>query len=143
MYDDQRKLKTFEIVIWEKNVEIHAKESLQAPLLLSWHTVKQKPKCSGSGGSWSINGSSPTILGRNAMFHPIREMPNIGGLVLFDWHVDICNLTSGDAIVEYHVVGLAAIHYWAIIMVFIFSFKGSHSACSFQWQIRLFYWDFS
>ena len=30
MYDDQRKLKTFEIVItlWEKNVETHAKESL-------------------------------------------------------------------------------------------------------------------
>ncbi|KAM4099208.1 hypothetical protein ACJW30_07G139300 [Castanea mollissima] len=61
-----------------------------------------------------FNGSGLTILGRNlrnAMFHAIREMPIIGGLVLFDWHVDFCNLTSGDAIMGYHVVGLVAIHY--------------------------------
>ena len=52
-----------------------------------------------------------SILGRNAIFHPIREMPIIGGLVLFDWHVNFCNLSSGGAIVEYRVVGLVAIHY--------------------------------
>uniref|UniRef100_A0A7N2MZZ9 Uncharacterized protein n=1 Tax=Quercus lobata TaxID=97700 RepID=A0A7N2MZZ9_QUELO len=56
-------------------------------------------------------GAAEVAKERNALFHLIREMPIIGGLVFFDWHVDFCNLTSGDAIVEYHVVGLVAIHY--------------------------------
>ena len=68
------------------------------------------------------------------MFHPIRVMPTIGGTGAF-WlargfvqaKTHFFNLTFGDAIVEYHVV---VIHYLAILMESIFSFKGPHSACS-------------
>ncbi|KAK7829588.1 dirigent protein 21 [Quercus suber] len=58
-----------------------------------------------------FNGSTLTILGKNAVFHPIREMPIIDetgafrlacGFVQAKTHFS--NLTSGDAIVEYHVV---------------------------------------
>ena len=67
-----------------------------------------------------FNGRSLTILGRNAALQPVREMPIIGGIGAF-WlargfvtaKMYFLNFTSGDAIVEYHVV---AIHYWAIIM---------------------------
>nr|POE55071.1 wall-associated receptor kinase-like 10 [Quercus suber] len=67
-----------------------------------------------------FNGSSLTILGRNAMFHPVRKMPIIGGtgsLQLACGFVQakthFLNLPSGDAIVsvEYHA---AAIHYLLI-----------------------------
>ena len=62
-----------------------------------------------------FNGSGLTILGRNAVFHSIREMPIIGGTGAFRLargfvtaKTHVLNLTSGDAIIEYHVV---AIHY--------------------------------
>ena len=62
-----------------------------------------------------FNGSCLTILGRNAVFHSIREMPIIGGTGAFrlargfaQAKTHFLNLTSGDAIVEYHVV---AMHY--------------------------------
>ncbi|KAK9987814.1 hypothetical protein SO802_028053 [Lithocarpus litseifolius] len=62
-----------------------------------------------------FNGNSLTILGRNAVFHPIREMPIVGGTGAFRLargfvtaKTRVLNLTSGDAIIEYHVV---AIHY--------------------------------
>ncbi|KAM3695558.1 hypothetical protein ACJW31_07G141800 [Castanea mollissima] len=62
-----------------------------------------------------FSGSSLTILGRNAVFHPIREMPIVGatgafrlarGFVTAKTHV--LNFTSGDAIIQYHAV---ASHY--------------------------------
>ena len=56
-----------------------------------------------------FKGSSLTIWGRNAMFHPLREMPIIGGIGAFrlacgfvQAKTRFFNLTSGDAIVEYH-----------------------------------------
>ncbi|KAL4616123.1 hypothetical protein ACB092_07G176400 [Castanea dentata] len=62
-----------------------------------------------------FNGSSLTILGRNAVSHSIREIPIIGGTGAFrlargfvQAKTHFFNLTSGDAIVEYHVV---AMHY--------------------------------
>ena len=62
-----------------------------------------------------FNGSSVTILGRNAVFQPLREMPIISGTgafrlarVFVTAKTYFLNFTSGDAIVEYHVV---AIHY--------------------------------
>ena len=57
-----------------------------------------------------FNGSSLTILGRNAVFQPLREMPIIGAFRLARRFVTAKKhlFTSGDAIVEYHVV---AIHY--------------------------------
>ena len=62
-----------------------------------------------------FNGSSVTILGRNAVFQPLREMPIISGTGAFRLargfvtaKTYFLNFTSGDAIVEYHVV---AIHY--------------------------------
>ena len=62
-----------------------------------------------------FNGSGLTIWGRNAVFHSIREMPIIGGTGAFrlargfvQAKTHFLNLTSGDAIVEYHVV---AMHY--------------------------------
>ena len=62
-----------------------------------------------------FNGSSLTILGRNAVFHPIREMPIVGGTGAFRLaggfvpaKTHVLNFTSGDAIIENHVV---AIHY--------------------------------
>uniref|UniRef100_A0A7N2MZB7 Dirigent protein n=1 Tax=Quercus lobata TaxID=97700 RepID=A0A7N2MZB7_QUELO len=52
-----------------------------------------------------------------AVFHPIREMPIVGGTGAFRLargfvtaKTHVLNFTSGDAIIEYHVV---AIHYWA------------------------------
>ncbi|XP_023873165.1 dirigent protein 23 [Quercus suber] len=62
-----------------------------------------------------FNGCSLTILGRNAALQPLREMPIIGGTGAFRLargfvtaKTYFLNLTSGDAIVKYHVV---AIHY--------------------------------
>ncbi|KAL4616114.1 hypothetical protein ACB092_07G175600 [Castanea dentata] len=62
-----------------------------------------------------FNGSSLTILGRNATLQPLREMPIIGGTGAFRLargfvtaKTYFLNFTSGDAIVQYHVV---AIHY--------------------------------
>ena len=53
MCADQRKLKTFEIVItlWEKNVETHAKEKVSWALGSTFTSLthyQEKPKCSGS-----------------------------------------------------------------------------------------------
>ena len=80
--------------------------------------------------------STLTILGKNAVFHPICEMPIIDETGAFrlargvvQAKTPFFNLTSGDVIVEYHVV---AIRYRALIMESIFYFKGPHSACSFQ-----------
>nr|XP_023914575.1 dirigent protein 23-like [Quercus suber]POF07949.1 dirigent protein 23 [Quercus suber] len=62
-----------------------------------------------------FNGSSIIILGRDAVLHPILEMPIIGGTGAFrlargfvQAKAHYLNLMSGDAILEYHVV---AIHY--------------------------------
>ena len=62
-----------------------------------------------------FNGSSLTILGKNAALQPLREMPIIGGTSAFrlapgfvTGKTYFLNFTSGDAIVKYHVV---AIHY--------------------------------
>ena len=62
-----------------------------------------------------FNGSSLTILGRNAALQPLREMPIIGGTGAFRLargfviaKTYFLNFTTGDAIVKYHAV---AIHY--------------------------------
>ncbi|KAM4099216.1 hypothetical protein ACJW30_07G140100 [Castanea mollissima] len=62
-----------------------------------------------------FSGSSLTILGRNAVFHPIREMPIVGGTGAFRLargfvtaKTPVLNFTSGDAMIQYHIV---AIHY--------------------------------
>ncbi|KAJ4827103.1 hypothetical protein Tsubulata_031688 [Turnera subulata] len=56
------------------------------------------------------NGSTITILGRNAVFSKVREMPVIGGSGLFRFATGYAqattysfNLTTGDAVVEYNV----------------------------------------
>ncbi|KAG6403479.1 hypothetical protein SASPL_135702 [Salvia splendens] len=56
------------------------------------------------------NESSITILGRNAAFDHVREMPVIGGSGLFRWargyvqaRTDDLDLNSGDATVEYTI----------------------------------------
>ncbi|CAJ2656101.1 unnamed protein product [Trifolium pratense] len=56
------------------------------------------------------NGSSLTILGRNPVFHKVREMPVIGGSGLFRFargyaqaNTHWFDLKSGDAVVEYNV----------------------------------------
>ncbi|XP_071696085.1 dirigent protein 22-like [Rutidosis leptorrhynchoides] len=61
------------------------------------------------------NGSTISLLGRNAVFHPYREMPIVGGSGVFRMARGIAtaktydfNLTSGDAIVEYNVM---VVHY--------------------------------
>lgn len=57
-----------------------------------------------------FNGSTLSILGRNAVFSAVREMPIVGGSGLFRFargyaqaKTHTFNLTSGDAIVEYNV----------------------------------------
>jgi hypothetical protein len=62
-----------------------------------------------------FNGSSLTVLGRNAVLQPLREMPIIGGTGAFrlargfvQIKTHFFNITNGDAIVKYDVV---AIHY--------------------------------
>ena len=56
------------------------------------------------------NGSTLTILGRNAVFHKVREMPIIGGSGLFIFAREYAqasthwiDVKSGDAIVECNV----------------------------------------
>lgn len=56
------------------------------------------------------NGSTLGILGRNAVFSEVREMPVIGGSGLFRWargyaqaRTHWIDLKTGDAIVEYNV----------------------------------------
>ncbi|GAU13890.1 hypothetical protein TSUD_262170 [Trifolium subterraneum] len=56
------------------------------------------------------NGSSITILGRNPVFHKVREMPVIGGSGLFRFargyaqaNTYSFDLKSRDAVVEYNV----------------------------------------
>ncbi|KAL1368768.1 hypothetical protein HN51_022913 [Arachis hypogaea] len=56
------------------------------------------------------NGSSITILGRNAVFNKVREMPVIGGSGLFRFakgyaeaRTHWLDLKSGDATIEYNV----------------------------------------
>nr|XP_043608853.1 dirigent protein 22-like [Erigeron canadensis] len=61
------------------------------------------------------NGSTLSLLGRNAVFHPYREMPIVGGSGVFRMAKGIAtaktyyfNLTTGDAVVEYNVM---VVHY--------------------------------
>ncbi|XP_057507537.1 dirigent protein 22-like [Actinidia eriantha] len=56
------------------------------------------------------NGSSLSVLGRNTVFSPVRELPIVGGSGLFRFARGYArakthwfNLTSGDAVVEYNV----------------------------------------
>ncbi|GAB2219447.1 hypothetical protein Droror1_Dr00007082 [Drosera rotundifolia] len=56
------------------------------------------------------NGSSISILGRNAAMQPMREMPVVGGTGIFRMargyalaHTVWINFTTGDAIVQYNV----------------------------------------
>lgn len=56
------------------------------------------------------NGSTITVLGRNTVYSPVREMPVIGGSGLFRWARGYVqaktynfNATNGDAIVEYNI----------------------------------------
>lgn len=56
------------------------------------------------------NGSTLTILGRNPVFHKVREMPVIGGSGLFRFargyvqaSTHTFDLKTGDAVVEYNV----------------------------------------
>jgi len=58
----------------------------------------------------NYNGSTLTILGRNAVFHKVREMPVIGGSGLFRFargyaqaNTHWFDIKSGDAVVEYNV----------------------------------------
>ncbi|GMI74274.1 hypothetical protein like AT1G58170 [Hibiscus trionum] len=55
------------------------------------------------------NGSTITVLGRNPVFHKVREMPVIGGSGLFRFargyvqaRTHTLNMKTGDAIVEYN-----------------------------------------
>ncbi|KAI4310643.1 hypothetical protein MLD38_035606 [Melastoma candidum] len=57
-----------------------------------------------------FNGSTLSVLGRNAIFHGVREMPVIGGTGVFRFargyaqaRTYSVNLTSGNAVVEYNV----------------------------------------
>ncbi|KAJ9549382.1 hypothetical protein OSB04_021925 [Centaurea solstitialis] len=66
-----------------------------------------------TGGEY--NGSTLSLLGRNAVFHPYREMPIVGGSGVFRMAKGVAiaktydfNTTSGDAIVEYNVM---VVHY--------------------------------
>ncbi|KAL6963739.1 hypothetical protein U1Q18_034744 [Sarracenia purpurea var. burkii] len=61
----------------------------------------------------SLNGSTLSILGRNPILEEYREMPIVGGSGVFRLARGIAtaktywfNSTSGDAVVEYHVVVL-------------------------------------
>ncbi|KAI7992333.1 Dirigent protein 19 [Camellia lanceoleosa] len=56
------------------------------------------------------NGSTLTVLGRNSVFTPVREMPVIGGSGLFRYargyvqaKTHTVDLTTGDACIEYNV----------------------------------------
>ncbi|XAR60443.1 hypothetical protein NMG60_11033826 [Bertholletia excelsa] len=58
----------------------------------------------------NYNGSSITVLGRNAVFSPVREMAVMGGTGAFRWARGYAQAktykftpTTGDAIVEYNV----------------------------------------
>ena len=62
-----------------------------------------------------FNGSTLSVLGRNAVFSAVREMPIIGGSGVFRFargyaqaRTHTFNLTSGDAVVEYN---LYVLHY--------------------------------
>lgn len=56
------------------------------------------------------NGSNLSVLGRNAVFSPVREMPIVGGSGLFRFargyaraRTHKVDLNTGDAVVEYNV----------------------------------------
>ncbi|CAI0406579.1 unnamed protein product [Linum tenue] len=57
-----------------------------------------------------FNGSTLSVMGRNAVMSPVREMPVIGGSGVFRFargyaqaRTRIFNLRTGDAVVEYNV----------------------------------------
>lgn len=59
----------------------------------------------------AYNGSTLSVLGRNPVFHKYRELPILGGSGVFRLARGIAtaktytfNATTGDAIVEYHVI---------------------------------------
>ncbi|XP_049400789.1 dirigent protein 22-like [Solanum stenotomum] len=63
--------------------------------------------------SGEYNGSTLSMLGRNPLFHQYREMPIVGGSGVFRLAQGIAtantcwfNTTSGDAVVEYHIMVL-------------------------------------
>ncbi|KAI3738535.1 hypothetical protein L2E82_28570 [Cichorium intybus] len=56
------------------------------------------------------NGSTLSILGRNSVFSPVRELPIVGGSGLFRFargyalaKTHFLNISNGDAVVEYNV----------------------------------------
>ncbi|XP_039120009.1 dirigent protein 19-like [Dioscorea cayenensis subsp. rotundata] len=60
--------------------------------------------------SGKYNGSTVTILGRDEIFTDVRELPVIGGSVLFRWaqgyaqaRTSVVNMTTHDAVVKYDV----------------------------------------
>ncbi|KAG9450713.1 hypothetical protein H6P81_010678 [Aristolochia fimbriata] len=60
--------------------------------------------------SGKYNGSTLSVMGRNAVMSDVREMPVIGGTGLFRWargyaqaHTVWFDIATGDAVVEYHV----------------------------------------
>ncbi|PWA93282.1 plant disease resistance response protein [Artemisia annua] len=78
----------------------------EAALLMTMNLVFNWPQ---------YNGSTLSLLGRNAPYHPYREMPIVGGSGVFRMAKGIAtaktyefNTTSGDAIVEYNVI---VVHY--------------------------------
>ncbi|KAK9286959.1 hypothetical protein L1049_015367 [Liquidambar formosana] len=65
--------------------------------------------------SGEYNGSTLSILGRNPVWHPVREMPIVGGSGVFRLARGVAtaktysfNVTTGNAVVEYNVL---VIHY--------------------------------
>ena len=68
-----------------------------------------------------FNGSTLSVLGRNAVFSAEREMPVVGGSGAFRFATGfakartyIFNSTTLDAIVEYNVY---VYHYWSILLI--------------------------
>ncbi|GKB67428.1 dirigent protein 22-like protein [Tanacetum coccineum] len=80
----------------------YGQASLQEPgLLMAMNFVFSTGK---------YNGSTLSILGRNAVFHKVREMPVIGGSGLFRFargyvqaSTHTFDMKTGDACVEYNV----------------------------------------
>ena len=78
MHADQRKLKTFEIVItlWEKNVETHAEEKVSRHHFYFLDTVSGKNPSAVEVADASMTKKSPTLFGLvNIVDDPLTEGP--------------------------------------------------------------------